>query len=71
MKVKVIRTGEVIEAKRFKNLTDEEKKSSCAFGIDIFEDNDIFVEPYREPFKSDNAWEYMLDREVEIIEEEI
>jgi len=65
MKVKVIDTGEIAEAKRFKDLTEEEKEDTVT--ADYCEDTDIFIEP------EDNCgvWRFMLDYEVEILEEEI
>ncbi len=64
MKVRDLRTGEIVEAKRFKNMTDEEKEST---GIESeCEGEEIFIEPRY----GGDVWKYMYDHEVKIIEEE-
>lgn len=64
MLVKVKSSGEVVKAKRFKNMTDEEKEITCI--ENECEGEDIFIKPEDGCY----VWEYMLDHEVEIIEEE-
>ncbi len=61
MKVKNLRTGEIIEVKRFKDMTEEEKEST---GIEC-EGEEIFIEPRY----GGDVWKYMYDHEVEILEE--
>jgi len=64
MKAKVIETGEIAEAKRFKDMTDEEKKSTCIAGM--CKDEDLFIEPETDC----ETWRYMFDFEVEILKED-
>ena len=75
MKVKILKIknsiskrkiGEIIEAKRLYELTEEELKESIGYIPDdesLWEKNDIFIH------EEGNYWVYMLENEVEIIEE--
>ncbi len=62
MRVKILKTGEVIEAKRLHQLTEEELKASVSC-FSSWEGNEIFIH------NKGNEWDYMFDDEVEIIEE--
>jgi len=66
MKVKVLETGEVYKAKRFKNFTKEEIQNETRMP-EIWDENDIFIE------KANGccSFLYMYDDEIGIIEEEI
>jgi len=75
MKVKILenknsiskrKIGEIIEAKRLYELTEEELKESIGYIPNdelLWEKNDIFVH------EEGNYWVYMFDEEVEIMEE--
>ena len=65
MKVKIISTGKIVEAKRFKDLTSEEIKASTN-SICLWDDKDLFV---KFPDEKETWWDYMFDSEVKIIEE--
>jgi len=71
MKVKILRTGQILEAKRLTDLTDDEIKASIGSrnsSTDMWEDKDIFV---KSPSEEENYWNYVFDEEVEILKEEI
>jgi len=75
MKVKILeinnsiskrKIGEIIEAKRLYELTNEELEESIGCIPDdesLWEKNDIFIH------EEGNYWVYMLENEVEIVEE--
>ena len=75
MKVKILKIknniskrkiGEIVEAKRLYELTNEELIESIGYIPDdesLWEKNDIFIH------EEGNYWVYMLENEVEIIEE--
>ena len=75
MKVKILKIknsiskrkiGEIIEAKRLYELTEEELIESIGYIPDdesLWEKNDIFIH------EEGNYWVYMLENEVEIVEE--
>ena len=64
MKVKLIRTGKIVVAKRFKNLTKLQVKNSTD-NPDWWNPESILVKP----LKGCKGWRYMLDYQVEVIEE--
>ena len=68
MKVKVLsfeheKSGEIVEAKRYKELTNEELRESVFMNDELWDSNDIFI------YDNGINWEYMMDDEVEIVEE--
>ena len=75
MKVKILenknsiskrKIGEIIKAKRLYELTNEELEESIGYipnDESLWEKNDIFIH------EEGNYWVYMLENEVEIIEE--
>lgn len=65
MKAKVLETGKIVEAKYFKDLTEEEVNASTHLP-DEWDDNDIFVAPCED---EQITWSYMAGYEVELIEE--
>jgi len=74
MKVKILeiknsiskrKIGEIIEAKRLYELTNEELEESIGYipnDESLWEKNDIFIH------EEGNYWVYMLENEVEIVE---
>lgn len=70
MKVKIIETGEIVEAKRLADLTYIEIEASIGrekLDMNLWDSKDIFV---KYPNEEENCWSYMFDEEVEIIGEE-
>ena len=65
MKVKIIGTGTIIEAKRFKDFTDEEIKNNTEMP-EMWEGDEIFI---KNTDGEPTSHLYMFDSEVEIIEE--
>jgi len=75
MKVKILeinnsiskrKIGDIIEAKRLYELTEEELKESIGYipnDESLWEKNDIFI------YEKGNYYVYMLENEVEIVEE--
>ena len=68
MKVKVLsfeheKSGEIVEAKRYKELTNEELRESVFMNDELWDSNDIFI------YDNGINWEYMMDNEVEVVEE--
>jgi len=64
MKMKVMYNGKLVNAKRFKDLTEDQVRYSTA-NYDAWEGEEIFVEPS----EGLTEWIYMYDHEVEIISE--
>ncbi len=65
MKVMVIATGEVAEAKRFKGMSEEEVKSATN-DPKLWKGNEIFLEPE----DGGGVWRWMPEDEIEIIEDQ-
>lgn len=70
MRVRILSSGKEVEAKYFKDMTDNEIKASTDFP-QIWDDMNIFIFDKDESIKNidDNYRKYMFDSEVEIIKE--
>lgn len=67
MKVRLLKNGKIYKAKRYKNMTNKEKKNST-YGPSGWKDESIFTEP--KSCGSTTCWHYVFPDEVEIISED-
>jgi hypothetical protein len=62
LKVKVLSTGKIVTAKRFKDLSENERKESV-YNSNRLSGEEIFIKP----LKGCKVWRYVFDSEVKII----
>lgn len=68
MRVKIESTGNIVIAKRFKDMTEVEKWASIGYNDELFDGDDIFI-PY-DNYDEDSVMMFMFDSEVFVIEED-